>query len=368
MLTLAPITGPVLGPDGLPLANGSIEFAISGHDTEGATNAVQVPRRTIWQLTGTGQMPAGAQQWRNTRGLRGTVYRLTARWTEQETIGSLIVNRPREYAFPDAVQIGEAASYTMQQLLDNPVPPAPGFNVNLDPAAYASLLEGIDGANASAIVAQNAAIAATTRWLYETQAIGRAATAVGDLFMVPLAGNAGVGIYRKDSASVSPQVGAFFAGVAVTGPSDVTPGRLLVTEAGPAQAFRRGNIVGAVTQGGGVPTGAVIERGTNANGEYTKFADGTLICWKQEVMVQSIAANAYAEVLWTFPAAFVDTNFVVDAITRQLNDAAGRQNAARFLRGVSGFTGPTQGVIGCVNLGGAALTARMDGHAIGRWF
>uniref|UniRef100_UPI000AB9DC74 phage tail protein n=3 Tax=Pseudomonas TaxID=286 RepID=UPI000AB9DC74 len=38
------------------------------------------------------------------------------------------------------------------------------------------------------------------------------------------------------------------------------------------------DIVGAVSQSGGVPTGAIIERGSNANGDYTKYADGTMIC------------------------------------------------------------------------------------------
>jgi hypothetical protein len=40
----------------------------------------------------------------------------------------------------------------------------------------------------------------------------------------------------------------------------------------------RADIVGTVNQSGGVPTGAIIERGSNANGEYTRFADGTQIC------------------------------------------------------------------------------------------
>lgn len=39
------------------------------------------------------------------------------------------------------------------------------------------------------------------------------------------------------------------------------------------------DIVGTVSQSGGAATGAIIERGSNANGEYVKFADGTLICW-----------------------------------------------------------------------------------------
>ncbi|MGE6564322.1 phage tail protein [Pseudomonas hunanensis] len=38
------------------------------------------------------------------------------------------------------------------------------------------------------------------------------------------------------------------------------------------------DILGTVSQIGGVPTGAIVERGSNANGDYVKFADGTLIC------------------------------------------------------------------------------------------
>lgn len=40
-------------------------------------------------------------------------------------------------------------------------------------------------------------------------------------------------------------------------------------------------IVGTVSQSGGVPTGAIVERGSNANGEYARYADGTQICWKR---------------------------------------------------------------------------------------
>ena len=38
------------------------------------------------------------------------------------------------------------------------------------------------------------------------------------------------------------------------------------------------NIVGTVSQSSGVPTGAIIEQGSNANGRYIKYADGTMIC------------------------------------------------------------------------------------------
>ncbi|QWZ63568.1 phage tail protein [Aeromonas sp. FDAARGOS 1417] len=46
------------------------------------------------------------------------------------------------------------------------------------------------------------------------------------------------------------------------------------------QHYKRKNILGAVSQVAGIPTGAIIERGSNANGEYIKFADGTMICWR----------------------------------------------------------------------------------------
>lgn len=45
-----------------------------------------------------------------------------------------------------------------------------------------------------------------------------------------------------------------------------------------AEMYHTRNILGTVSQASGVPTGAIIERGSNANGEFVKFADGTLIC------------------------------------------------------------------------------------------
>ncbi|MBH3412866.1 phage tail protein [Pseudomonas putida] len=50
-------------------------------------------------------------------------------------------------------------------------------------------------------------------------------------------------------------------------------------------------ILGAVGQASGVPTGAVIERGSNANGEYVRFADGTQICTRT-ISAQKTLGNA----------------------------------------------------------------------------
>lgn len=64
-------------------------------------------------------------------------------------------------------------------------------------------------------------------------------------------------------------------------------------------AVTNDRLLGLVSQAAGVPTGAVIERGANANGEYVKLADGTLIC------TQTMTASSAAATTWTYPAAFI---------------------------------------------------------------
>ena len=60
------------------------------------------------------------------------------------------------------------------------------------------------------------------------------------------------------------------------------------------------NAVGTVSQSGGNPTGAIMEQGSNANGEYIRFADGTQIC-----------TNGNAAIT-TNPAAFTGTVTSID--------------------------------------------------------
>lgn len=74
-----------------------------------------------------------------------------------------------------------------------------------------------------------------------------------------------------------------------------------------AEFFRRSNILGTVSQAAGVPTGAIIERGSNANGGYVRYADGTQICIGLLPGFDLVAQGAIFRsgiVGWTFPAAF----------------------------------------------------------------
>ncbi|MGS7252406.1 phage tail protein [Pseudomonas anuradhapurensis] len=71
------------------------------------------------------------------------------------------------------------------------------------------------------------------------------------------------------------------------------------------------DILGTVSQSGGAATGAIIERGSNANGEYVKFADGTMICTNK--FAATVAATANGSIFrdaaptpssWAYPATF----------------------------------------------------------------
>ncbi|MDR7123692.1 DUF2793 domain-containing protein [Pseudotabrizicola sp. 4114] len=128
------------------------------------------------------------------------------------------------------------------------------------------------------------------------------------------------GVLRWLLGNSACQIDVPVTGLAVTqSDADVTAGRLMRTGAGPAQAFRRGNILGTVSHASGVPTGAVIERGGNANGEYVRFADGTQICVTvaQTVNVTTVAGSVFRGIgtatLW--PAAFSAVPFVMHQST-----------------------------------------------------
>lgn len=79
--------------------------------------------------------------------------------------------------------------------------------------------------------------------------------------------------------------------------------------------FGRLNLLGIVSETGGVPDGAVIERGSNANGEYVRFADGTQIC--HTVLSLDYVSSSKLTAIWTYPASFDSTQHL--AISASLN-------------------------------------------------
>jgi hypothetical protein len=125
-------------------------------------------------------------------------------------------------------------------------------------------------------------------------------------------------------------------------------------------------MVGTVAQASGVPTGAIIERGSNAQGEYTKFADGTMICAGQLVASALAISTAYqggfrsAGVSWTFPASFVAAPLGLTAIPHF-------DTAVSVLRNGFGSTTGNSIVLTAV-ASQAAADRTISLCAIGRWF
>lgn len=82
--------------------------------------------------------------------------------------------------------------------------------------------------------------------------------------------------------------------------------------------FNNANIVGPVSQSGGVPDGAVIEQGSNANGRWVKFADGTMQCIRDSLSVSNVniaEGNIFrsSSKTWTYPATFNEAPVVSGA-------------------------------------------------------
>lgn len=130
--------------------------------------------------------------------------------------------------------------------------------------------------------------------------------------------------------------------------------------------YDTGNILGTVSQASGVPTGAIIERGSNAQGEYTKFADGTMICAGQLVASALAISTAYqggfrsAGVSWTYPASFVAAPLGLTAVPHF-------DTAVSVLR--NGFGSTTGNSIVLTAIASQAAADRtISLCAIGRWF
>jgi hypothetical protein len=73
---------------------------------------------------------------------------------------------------------------------------------------------------------------------------------------------------------------------------------------------------GTVTNSG---NGAIMEHGSNANGQFVKYADGTQVCYLNRFDLDS-GTTANRQTSWTLPASFVDAAYVVHANLRAKAD------------------------------------------------
>ena len=127
-----------------------------------------------------------------------------------------------------------------------------------------------------------------------------------------LAGDTAFSIKVSDGASwttalsFDPATGAASGAAVSSGPEDSNTDALVRAGDG----YLKGTLLDTVAQdGNGVPTGGVIERGSNADGDYVRFADGTQICTSNDIPTGAISNQAGAlwqsnHLAWTFPAPF----------------------------------------------------------------
>ena len=95
------------------------------------------------------------------------------------------------------------------------------------------------------------------------------------------------------------------------------------------ETYHQKSVLGTVSQSAGVPTGAILETGSNANGRYERRADGYMECW------QTMTASGAAATSWTFPSVFVEApvvtgNAIATVLSALCLDAAPSTTAATF--------------------------------------
>jgi hypothetical protein len=114
--------------------------------------------------------------------------------------------------------------------------------------------------------------------------------------------------------SLNNQFGPKLAALGTTGNYDILPVAKGGTgnTTGTATKLAAAAIVGTVSQSAGLPTGSIIETGSNANGTYIKYADGTLICRVSATaspytITLSVNTNLFvsSSIAFTFPVAFI---------------------------------------------------------------
>ena len=133
------------------------------------------------------------------------------------------------------------------------------------------------------------------------------------------------------------------------------------------EVFTQNNILGTVSQSAGVPTGAIIQRGSNSNGEFVRFADGTQICWGlAEADLTSTSNQTY-----TFPASFSSNGPIACAASIQVDglfSGTSNNNAVATAAIGTGHTSFGSWIFRVNQPGTLSSTNRLRLSAIGRWF
>lgn len=129
------------------------------------------------------------------------------------------------------------------------------------------------------------------------------------------------------------------------------------------------DIVGTVAQASGVPTGAILEYGSNANGEYIRWADGTQMCFKTVTGLGPISTAV--------GSVFVSGNIALGTMAAAFVSPPRRMAFSREPGGAQCWLGSSSSPQTSTDGGGvilyrpatsSATTYVVDAVWIGRWF
>lgn len=135
------------------------------------------------------------------------------------------------------------------------------------------------------------------------------------------------------------------------------------------------DILGTVTSPNAAGlTGAIFERGINANGAYIKYADGTLVCYQNTTFTAgtALAFGSYYRtsntVKWTYPAQFIAMPALLVYLARQ--EAGGSNGILMWpiFGGDQYSAATTPDIFGVASLSWSNLACGARMVAIGRWY
>lgn len=135
--------------------------------------------------------------------------------------------------------------------------------------------------------------------------------------------------------------------------------------------YGSGTLLGEVSQAGGSPTGAVIERGSNAAGDYTRFADGTQICSRTVRQTGRDLTNGYGALYRSGNLLAGETELPMSFVSTPVFTASVRvdNSATMFAWGGTGSTDTLPPIL--FGVSPFAITNRditADILVTGRWF
>ncbi|MBU2980671.1 DUF2793 domain-containing protein [Lentibacter algarum] len=230
------------------------------------------------------------------------------------------------------------------------------------------------------MIINKAGVSDTASLLMQTNWTGHAELGLsGDnalSFKVSADGSTWYDALKADATAQEVTVDMMLTGDAVQQtPTDTTTGRLMRADYG----YSAGNVLGTVSETAGVPTGAIVEQGSNVNGEYIRWADGTQIC-THNVLIDQVSCTTGSGALFrsgllgafNFPASFTEVHFASASMAgsdvAQLRNNALQARLGFFQDSTPNYWhGLVQFTTASVSAGSGEYT-NYTLFAIGRWF